>query len=195
MPNDRLRRAASFVTGMETLHGTEGMKKAYQNMVENMAANVVKNTQDIDVIIAGKKNEYDMLQGRMFRPTFPSQIECYKIDCYDPKRDVVHTIVYPKEGSPFNDEIEERYFRAAFENGDYEVVREQPLNERGDGAYIITNPYADLMGFVPTEREQLFHGPCCDRCQHRFGTTSNKHWCAFHWTNEKCYRFKLDKNT
>ena len=183
---DRKELMMRLSAGLSTVSeaGTGAMKSFFEN--------AVKNTQDIDVIIAGKKNEYDMLQGRMFRPTFPSQIECYKIDGYDPKRDVVHTIVYPKEGSPFNDEIEERYFRAAFENGDYEAIREQPLNERGDGAYIITNPYADLMGFVPTEREQLFHGPCCDRCQHRFGTTSNKHWCAFHWKDARCNRFKLD---
>ena len=38
-----------------------------------------------------------------------------------------------------------------------------------------------------------FCGPCCDRCQHRFGTTSNRDWCSSHYENDKCYRFKLDK--
>lgn len=62
--------------------------------------------------------------------------------------------------------------------------------------HIITNPFDGLAtSALPKERKQIFHGPGCARCLHRFGTTSNKHWRGSHWTNEKCYRFKLDKNT
>lgn len=88
--------------------------------------------------------------------------------------------------------------KSFFQNA-VEVTR-QLQNERADSMkrikdefaehiHIITNPFD---GLVPKERKQIFHGPCCDRCQHRFGTTSNKHWCGSHWTNDRCNRFKLD---
>lgn len=47
-------------------------------------------------------------------------------------------------------------------------------------------------GVIASEGDK-FCGPCCDRCQHRFGTTSNRDWCSSHYENDKCYRFKLDK--
>ena len=45
---------------------------------------------------------------------------------------------------------------------------------------------------APKPRTRLFNAPSCDRCVHRFGTTSNREWCTKHVGNEKCYRFKLD---
>lgn len=69
-------------------------------------------------------------------------------------------------------------------------------DEFAEHIHIMTNPFDGLAGSaLPKERKQIFHGPGCDRCLHRFGTTSNKHWCAFHWKDARCYRFKLDKNT
>lgn len=71
----------------------------------------------------------------------------------------------------------------------------RPINALGleeETMRIFANPYYDMMGPV-NPREQKFCGPCCDRCQHRFGTTSNRDWCRDHWKNEKCYRFKLER--
>lgn len=60
--------------------------------------------------------------------------------------------------------------------------------------YIMSNPfeYLEEFGLMSKGHKQVFNGPCCDRCQHRFGTTSNKKWCSNHWTNDRCNRFKLE---
>ena len=138
-----------------------------------------------------KVAEYSKVIGRRFRPTFQSNIDYFTIRGYDKERDMVLTTAHPKEGSPFDDEIEERYLMGAFETGDYEAVNENPwLSE--ETMRIFVNPYYDMMGPV-NPRKQKFCGPCCDRCQHRFGTTSNRDWCRDHWKNEKCYRFKLER--
>ena len=137
-----------------------------------------------------KALQYAEVVGRKFRPTFDSPIDYFTIRGYDEERDMVLTTAHPKEGSPFDDEIEERYLMGAFETGEYEAVNENPWPSE-ETMHIIANPYYDMMGPM-NPREQKFCGPCCDRCQHRFGTTSNRDWCSDHWRNEKCYRFKLE---
>ena len=60
--------------------------------------------------------------------------------------------------------------------------------------YTIHDPYEYLkeFGLMSRGRRQIFNGPSCDRCQHRFGTTSNKEWCGNHWRSDRCNRFKLE---
>lgn len=57
--------------------------------------------------------------GTKFRPTFESNIDHFEVRGYDEKKRMVLTTVYPKNGSPFPDSIEEYYYEAAFDNGDY----------------------------------------------------------------------------
>ena len=134
-----------------------------------------------------KTTEYAEVVGHEFRPTFASNIDHFKIRGYDAERDMVLTTAYPKESSPFDDEIEEPYLMGAFENGDYEPI-EQRWSE--PHTYVLHN-YD--MPPAPKPLEQKFCGPCCNRCQHRFGRTSNAHWCEQNYQREKCYRFKLEK--
>ena len=136
-----------------------------------------------------KAAEYAEVVGRCFRPTFDSPIDYFEIRGYDAERDMVLTTAHPKEGDSFDDEIEERYLMGAFENGDYKAINDKPVGEQT--FEIMARPYSDMM--PPTEVPRRFYGPCCDRCQHRFGTTSNSEWCRNHYENNKCYRFKLEK--
>lgn len=39
--------------------------------------------------------------------------------------------------------------------------------------------------------EQIFEGPCCPRCKHRFGG-SNYKYCIEHCNDDNCLRFKLE---
>ena len=137
-----------------------------------------------------KEQQYAELKGRRFRPTFSSPIDYFEIRGYDAERDMVLTTAHPKDGSPFDDEIEERYLVGAFETGDYKAVNDMPVDERT--LVIMARPYLDMMPPVVT-RKQKFNGPCCDRCQHRFGSTSNREWCQQHYQDNRCYRFKLEK--
>lgn len=137
-----------------------------------------------------KAAQYADLKGRRFRPTFSSNIDYFEIRGYDAERDMVLTTAHPKDGSPFDDEIEERYLVEAFENGDYKAVNDRPVDERT--FEIMARPYLDMTPPTVT-RKQKFNGLCCDRCQHRFGTTSNAAWCKTHWQQSRCYRFKLEK--
>lgn len=134
-----------------------------------------------------KATEYAKVVGRKFRPTFDSLFDYFTIRGYDEDRDMVLTTDYPKDGEPFDDEIEEEYLMGAFENGDY-----APIEQRWDEphTYVIHN-YD--MPHPPKPAKQKFCGPCCNRCQHRFGRTSNAHWCEQNYQREKCYRFKLEK--
>lgn len=139
-----------------------------------------------------KQEVYSELVGKRFKPTFESEIDYFEIRGYDAERDMVLTIAYPKNGEPFDDEIEERYLVGAFETGEYVAIMNKPIIPDGTHLMITPNPYQYLYGYMPKERKQVFNGSCCDRCKHRFGTTSNKEWCRSHYQNEKCYRFKLD---
>ena len=143
----------------------------------------------IVIEIPNKEQQYAELKGRRFRPTFSSLIDYFEIIGYDAERDMVLTTAHPKDGSPFDDEIEERYLVGAFETGEYKAVNDMPVDERTFD--IMARPYRYMMPPVVT-RKQKFNGPCCDRCQHRFGTTSNHEWCQQHYQNNRCYRFKLE---
>ena len=57
--------------------------------------------------------------GFQFKPTFPSNLDHFEVRGFDEKKKHVLTIVYPKNGSPFDDSIEEEYYEAAFAIGDY----------------------------------------------------------------------------
>lgn len=57
--------------------------------------------------------------GFKFKPTFSSPIDFFEVRGIDEKRNMVLTIVYPKNGEPFNDEIEKPYYEGAFITGDY----------------------------------------------------------------------------
>lgn len=135
-----------------------------------------------------KAAEYAKVVGRRFRPTFQSPINYFEIRGYDKERDMVLTIAHPKEGQPFDDEIEECYLMGAFEKGEYEPVYPKSWSE--PHTYEIHN-YDMPQPRKPLE--QKFNGPCCARCQHRFGRTSNAHWCEQNYQRERCYRFKLEK--
>lgn len=136
-----------------------------------------------------KSEMYKKLVGRKFRPTFKSNIDHYEIRGYDDATEMVFTRVYPLDGMPFDDKIKEKYLIGAFETGDYEVC-DRPKFPNNDRTFVIHN-YHDVL--KPREKAQLFNCQCCDRCVHRFGTTSNREWCIKHIGNDKCYRFKLDK--
>ena len=135
-----------------------------------------------------KSAEYAKVVGRKFRPTFDSPIDHFTIRGYDKERDMVLTVAHPKEGQPFDDEIEERYLMGAFETGEYEPVYPESWSE--PHTYVLHN-YD--MPRQPKPLEQKFCGPCCNLCQQRFGRTSNARWCQDHWQQERCYRFKLQK--
>ena len=137
-----------------------------------------------------KQEVYSELVGKRFKPTFESEIEYFEIRGYDAERDIVLTKAYPKDGEPFDDEIEERYLVAAFETGEYVAIKKHTVPNVMH--LIMPNPYYNITEFVETKRKQVFNGTCCSRCKHRFGTTSNKEWCRNHYQNDKCYRFKLD---
>ncbi len=136
-----------------------------------------------------KTLQYADLKGRRFRPTFASAIDYFEIRGYDAERDMVLTVVHPKEGTAFDDEIEERYLMGAFETGEYKPI-EDNLYLGGEQTFMLHNYY---MPPSPHPRQQKFCGPCCTRCQHRFGKTYNRQWCESHQHSEKCYRFKLEK--
>lgn len=61
--------------------------------------------------------------GFKFKPTFSSNIDFFEIRGYDQERDMILTIVHPKSGSPFEDEIEKKYCDGAFFTGDYVEIK------------------------------------------------------------------------
>ena len=65
----------------------------------------------------GKKEDYEKLIGRKFRPTFKSNIDHYEIRGYDEFTNMVFTKVYPCDGVAFDDEIEEQYLIGGFVSG------------------------------------------------------------------------------
>ena len=62
-------------------------------------------------------------KGFKFKPTFSSNIDFFEVRGIDEERDMVLTIVHPKTGFPFNDEIERVYYDSAFLTGDYVTIR------------------------------------------------------------------------
>ncbi len=57
-----------------------------------------------------------------------------------------------------------------------------------------------VLAYVPDTRsvpelfdsgDQTFDGPCCQRCEHRFGD-SNHEYCMEHYNDGNCLRFKLE---
>lgn len=69
-----------------------------------------------------KQEVYSELVGKKFKPTFQSEIDYFEIRGYDSERDMVLTKAYPKDGEPFDDEIEEKYLVGAFETGEYVAI-------------------------------------------------------------------------
>ena len=61
--------------------------------------------------------------GFKFKPTFSSNIDFFEVRGIDEKRNMVLTIVHPKSGSSFNDEIEKEYYEGAFFTGDYVAMK------------------------------------------------------------------------
>ena len=61
-------------------------------------------------------------KGFRFKPTFSSNIDFFEVRGIDEKRDMVLTIVHPKSGFSFEDEIEKVYYDSAFMTGDYVPV-------------------------------------------------------------------------
>ena len=137
-----------------------------------------------------KADQYADMKGRRFRPTFESNIDFFEIRGYDEERDMVLTIVHPKESSPFEDEIKEPVLLGAFEIGEYKPVKDSLFPVGGVQTFILHNYH---MPPAPKPSPQKFCGPSCARCLHRFGTTSNAPWCESHQSNERCYRFRLEK--
>lgn len=160
----------------------------WRKVVENIYDPIHDADREEEQPERDKAAEYAKVVGRKFRPTFDSPIDHFTIRGYDKERDMVLTTAHPKEGSPFDDEIEERYLMGAFETGDYEPV--YPDSWSKPQTYTIHN-YD--MPTPPKPLKQKFCGPCCNRCQHRFGNTSNACWCQDHWQQERCYRFKLQR--
>ena len=62
-------------------------------------------------------------KGFKFKPTISSNIDFFEVRGIDEKRDMVLTIVHPKSGFDFNDEIERVYYESAFITGDYVAIR------------------------------------------------------------------------
>jgi hypothetical protein len=130
--------------------------------------------------------KYDNLINRQFYPTFASNIHHYEVRGYDKSHKMILTRVITKDGTMFDDEIEEQYFIGAFETGDYKWSY-----PRLDDAKIftITNPYYQPEVKSP---DSINNGPCCNRCMNR---TRSSEFCDKHKTDDKCYRFKFDKNS
>ena len=61
--------------------------------------------------------------GFKFKPTFYSNIDFFEVRGIDESRDMVLTIVHPKTGFPFNDEIERVNYDSAFFTGDYVAIK------------------------------------------------------------------------
>lgn len=61
--------------------------------------------------------------GFKFKPTFYSNIDFFEVRGIDESRDMILTIVHPKTGFPFNDEIERVYYDSAFFTGDYVAIK------------------------------------------------------------------------
>ena len=62
-------------------------------------------------------------KGFKFKPTFSSNIDFFEVRGVDESRDMVLTIVHPKSGFSFDDEIERVYYDSAFMTGDYVPVK------------------------------------------------------------------------
>ncbi|MBQ8708851.1 MAG: hypothetical protein IJ523_12255 [Succinivibrionaceae bacterium] len=54
---------------------------------------------------------------------------------------------------------------------------------------ILTNPYAHLHE-APKPKPVYYDGPCCGRCKNRHKPSD---WCAGHYQQDRCYRFKLER--
>jgi len=61
--------------------------------------------------------------GFKFKPTFSSNINFFEVRGIDEERDMILTIVHPKQGFNFNDEIEREYYDSAFLTGDYVAIK------------------------------------------------------------------------
>lgn len=72
-----------------------------------------------------ENKQTDMIHkiGFKFKPTFDSNINFFEVRGIDESRDMVLTIVHPKTGFPFNDEIEKVYYDSAFFTGDYVAIK------------------------------------------------------------------------
>lgn len=180
--NRELNEGCVPAPGMCTPYMPEGVK----HFMDNASQALVQLEEER----ARKAAQYADVVGRRFRPTFKSDIGYFEIRGYDKKRDMVLTTAYPNEGSPFDDEIEEPYLMGGFANGDYKPVNDNPWPDYERELTIMMRPYFD-MAVPASPRRQKFIGPCCSRCLHRFGTTSNSEWCMTHWQSDNCYRFKL----
>ena len=62
-------------------------------------------------------------KGFKFKPTFSSNIDFFEVRGVDESRDMILTIVHPKSGYSFNDEIEKVYYDSAFITGDYVAIK------------------------------------------------------------------------
>lgn len=134
------------------------------------------------------ENTEKLYKGSRFKPTFESNILYFKVRGFDTERNMVLTTAFQKEGEPFDDEIDALTLLNAFKAGEYERIREVWEDEKVYEIYL--SPYYSLMG-EQKPLDVVFTGECCARCRHRFGNTSNRDWCATHYKNENCYRFRL----
>jgi len=134
-------------------------------------------------------DDWEAAKGRRFRPTFKSDIRYFTIRGYDAERKMVLTTATMEDldAADFDTEIEEDALLNAFNIGEYEVIKEIWEQE---GAMQI---FSHMPTFEPKLIPVRFDGPCCGRCQHRWATTSNRHWCEEHYHSQRCYRFKLEK--
>ena len=69
-------------------------------------------------------NDHNSIVGTRFKPTFESNILYFKVRGYDAERGMVLTTAFPKEGKPFDDEIEALTLLNAFKAGEYERMKE-----------------------------------------------------------------------
>lgn len=130
-----------------------------------------------------------VLIGMAFKPTFQSNIDHYEVRGYDEDKKMVLTKVYSKDGNVFDDGIEEEYYQAAFENGDYVEIDNAPFVPE---ISLPIHNYYNIPSF--DTREPMFNDAQCMRCVNRFGyNTRQREWCENHHHCTKCYRFKLDK--
>lgn len=133
-------------------------------------------------------NEYQDLIGKKFKPTFETEVDYYEIRGYDESREMVLTTVYTKSGSSFEDEIEEKYLAGAFATKDYVPIPDHPKVEPVTKK--LTNPY--YANGLPIIKSVRFNGPCCSRCEHRFGG-NNERYCISHCGDTNCMRFRFER--
>jgi len=133
-------------------------------------------------------SDYGAIVGKMFVPTFESNIDHFKVRGFDPGRNMVLTIAYPKTGNQFEDEIDAKVLLNALQIGEYKAYGGSQ-EEFLQSALPLYARYLDILPHQ-TPKEVVFDGILCRRCSHRFGNMFD--FCQKHWVDEKCYRFKLD---